>query len=561
MLLESGGDNVRFKTRPLSGADGASEATTPDTLVLDGQQRLTALLQSLMNGQSVETRDTKGKAVRRRFYIDMRKGLDPNADREDAVIIVPEDGIVRRFGGGVELDVSTAEREFEQHMFPVDRVFDSAEWRQAYSNYWNFDRDKMMLFNEFERDVIKRFEQYQVPVIQLRRQTPKEAVCLVFERVNTGGVVLTVFELLTATFAADDYQLRDDWSARERRLKDAYPVLRSLQSDDFLQAITLLVTMQRREEAIAAGVVGERAPGIGCKRKDILKLEVDDWKTWADRVEDGFGRAARFLYGQKVFTARDLPYRTQLVPLAASLVVLGTAGDTEGARQAISRWYWCGVFGELYGGATETRFARDLPELVAHIRDGAVEPTTVSDANFQPERLLTLRTRNSSAYKGIYALLMRDGCRDFRTGDTIEAQTYFEDKIDIHHVFPEAWCKRAGIPRESYNSVVNKTPLSATTNRQIGGRAPSVYVPSIQSRAGIEDETMTAILASHRIESELLRGDQYWRFFAQRAEALLSRIEHVMRKEISRRPGVFDQGFAGEPDDYDDAPAEDWLDA
>ena len=90
--------------------------------------------------------------------------------------------------------------------------------------------------------MIKRFEQYQVPVIELKKETPKEAVCLVFERVNTGGVPLTVFELLTAAFAADDFQLRDDWNAREARLKQQHPVLRNLQSDDFLQAISLLVT-------------------------------------------------------------------------------------------------------------------------------------------------------------------------------------------------------------------------------------------------------------------------------------------------------------------------------
>jgi len=156
---------------------------------------------------------------------------------------------------------------------------------------------------------------------------------------------------------------------------------------------------------------------------------------------------------------------------------------------------------------------------------------------------------------------MRDGCRDFRTGDTIEAQTYFEDKIDIHHVFPEAWCKRTGIARQSYNSVVNKTPLSATTNRQIGGRAPSAYVPSIQARAGIDDEAMDAILSSHCIDAGALRADQFWRFFEQRAEALVTRIERVMGKEIARRPGVFGQGFTGDQGDYDDSLDEEWTDA
>jgi hypothetical protein len=108
-------------------------------------------------------------------------------------------------------------------------------------------------------------------------------------------VALNVFELLTASFAADGFRLRDDWNAREQRLKQ-HPVLHSLQSDDFLQTVSLLVTLMRRREAVAAGTTSDRVPGISCKRKDILKLGVADWQAWADRVEAGFGRAARFLH-------------------------------------------------------------------------------------------------------------------------------------------------------------------------------------------------------------------------------------------------------------------------
>ena len=151
---------------------------------------------------------------------------------------------VKAFGGAIKLDVTTPEREYAADIFPVNRIFQSAEWRQAYNKHWNYAPDKIQLYDAFEREVIKRFEQYQVPVIELKKQTPKEAVCLVFERVNTGGVALNVFELLTASFASDDFQLRDDWNAREQRLKGQHPVLRGLQSDDFLQAISLLVTQK-----------------------------------------------------------------------------------------------------------------------------------------------------------------------------------------------------------------------------------------------------------------------------------------------------------------------------
>ncbi|MCL6613784.1 MAG: DUF262 domain-containing protein [Firmicutes bacterium] len=552
MLLETGGEGVRFKPRPLAGTPDRLRSVVPETLILDGQQRLTSLYQALMSTSAVETKDAKGKPIRRWYYLDMKKAIANDDDREDAVLSVPEDRQVKNFGGEIVLDVTAPEREYAADLFPVNRIFQSAEWRQAYNKYWNYAPEKIQLYDEFEREVIKRFEQYQIPVIVLKKETPKEAVCLVFERVNTGGVPLNVFDLLTASFAADDFQLREDWQTREKRMKEQYPVLRNLQSDDFLQAIALLVTQARRREALANGVSLDNAPGIGCKRRDILKLEVADWRNWADRVEEGFVRAARFLHGQKVFKARDLPYRTQLIPLAAIFVDLGQEGDTEGARQKIARWYWCGVLGELYGSAIETRFARDLPEVVAWVRGDTTEPITVQEANFQASRLITLRTRNSAAYKGLYALLLHTGALDFRSGEPIEVQTFFDEKVDIHHIFPEKWCKEHGIPPAIYNSIINKTALTVRTNRQIGCKAPSQYLPLIEENAKIPPARMDKILMSHGIVPEHVRADRFWEFFATRAEALLQRVEIAMGKTITRDPSLYRPGVVVET--YDEGP-------
>ena len=190
------------------------------------------------------------------------------------------------------------------------------------------------------------------------------------------------------------------------------------------------------------------------------------------------------------------------------------------------------------------------------VRGEAVEqPTTVQESSFQANRLLTLRTRNSSAYKGLYALLMRDSGCDFLTGEPIEAQTFFDDKIDIHHIFPEKWCKAAGIEPGSYNSVINKTALSARTNRQIGGRAPSRYLPAIEKAAGMGPARMDEILRSHCIAPEHLRADRFWEFYAARAEALLHRIGAAMGKTITREPELFRAGAVAEA--YDEG-LEEW---
>lgn len=531
MMLQAGNPDVRLKPRLVEGVV-FSNSLEPERLILDGQQRLTSLFQSLLLSQAVATRDPRGNPTKRWYYLDIQQALSPHGDRDDAILGLPEDRMLRNFRGEVIADYSTPAKEYEAELFPFAQVFDCSDWRSGYSAYWDYDREKVKRFDTFEKEIVKRFEQYQIPLILLRKETPKEAVCQVFEKVNTGGVSLTVFELLTATYAADDFSLRDDWAIREKRLKK-HEVLRNLQSDDFLQAIALLATRARRQQSIDTGVLPDNAPGISCKRKDILRLSLDEYQIWADFVTAGFERAARFLYGQKIFSARDLPYRTQITPLAAIFAVLSDRTESAGVTAKLARWYWSGVFGELYGSAIETRFAKDVPEVIEWI-NGIGEPSTVLDANFTPARLLTLRTRNSAAYKGLYALLMRDGCQDFRTGDPIDLQLYFDDRIDIHHIFPQDWCRRNEIDARRCDSIVNKTPISARTNRMISNNTPSNYLMRIQRNAGIDETRIEQILASHLIDPATLRSDKFDTFFQASEAALLDRIEGAMGKPIAR---------------------------
>ena len=90
-------------------------------------------------------------------------------------------------------------------------------------------------------------------------------------------------------------------------------------------------------------------------------------------------------------------------------MVLGNDADLHGSVQRIVQWFWCGVLGELYGGATETRFVRDLEQVPAWARARAGRTrcrAPSQDATFVESRLHSLRTREAAAYKGIYALLI-----------------------------------------------------------------------------------------------------------------------------------------------------------
>ncbi len=113
---------------------------------------------------------------------------------------------------------------------------------------------------------------------------------------------------------------------------------------------------------------------------------------------------------------------------------------TTTVKNMVKQWYWCGVFGELYGSANETRYANDITQVIKWITEDGDLPKTVTDFFFNPTRLLSLQSRQSAAYKGIMALILKNHARDFISGAEMDFSTYSNEKIDIHHIFPKDYC-------------------------------------------------------------------------------------------------------------------------
>jgi hypothetical protein len=311
MTLDTGGD-VNFKPRPVEGAPVGAKDVKPLSLLLDGQQRMTSLYQVTMRGKVVETVTPKKKKVKRWFYIDIRKALDPAVDREEAIIGVPEDKMVRgEFGREAGPDLSSNEREYKMLMYPVAKVFDWDHWQDGFDQAWAGDANAAVReeFRRFKREVLENFKYYRVPVIALDRSTSKEAVCVVFEKVNTGGKPLDAFELVTAMYAADGHELRKDWygddvnKGRHRRFVDTLRptdseagIIANVGNTDFLQAVSLFYTRERRREAEKAGKQGKELPAVTGNRQALLGLPLAAYKQYEKQVELGFLKAAKFLH-------------------------------------------------------------------------------------------------------------------------------------------------------------------------------------------------------------------------------------------------------------------------
>lgn len=545
MTLETGGP-VSFKPRPVEGAPTDANQVSPQSLLLDGQQRMTSLYQVTLRGKVVETVTPKNKKVKRWFYLDIRKAMDASADREDAIVTAPEDRIIRTdFGREIVLDLSTPEREYAELMYPVSQVFDWDDWQDGFQNHWRGDQHETLReeFRAFRRQILENFKRYQVPVIALDRSTSKEAVCVVFEKVNTGGKALDAFELVTAIYAAAGHELRRDWYGQDgykgrhgrfgetlRPAGQDTGIIAAVSNTDFLQAISLFYTRERRRAAEKAGKLGKELPSVTGNRQALLNLPLEAYKQYERQVEQGFMQAAKLLHMLHIYRIFDLPYQSQIVPLAAILADIGEDWEHEANRAKLVRWYWNGVFGELYGSAVETRIARDFMEVPLWLKGGP-EPSTVSETVFRADRLKTMKMRLSAAYKGMNILLMQEGAQDFRSGQKFDHIVFFGENVDIHHIFPQDWCRKHGIKPEVFDSIINKTPLSYRTNRIIGGVAPSEYLSKLEqgdsTTPPIDRTRLDEYLISHLIDPALLRADRFEPFMEDRQRRLLALIEQA----------------------------------
>ena len=525
MFLDYGNPNIKFKYRVIEGAQQTT--LTPQSLILDGQQRLTSIYTSMFSKNPVNTQTDKGKKIQRYYYIDIEKSLDADCDRIDAIISIPETKIITsNFGRNIQLDLTSQQKEFENKMFPLNIIFDSAansDWYFDYCFYHNRDKFVMEEYKKFKKEIIDKVSQYQIPIITLEQDTPREAVCQVFENVNTGGVSLTVFELVTAIFAMDDFQLREDWKIRQQKFSFS-DILKIITATDFLTACTLLKSYHLNQT-------------VSCKKKDVLNLKLDEYKKYADILDKGFFEAESFLQEERIFSYRDLPYSTQLIPLAVICALLDEKNklNLSNVREKIRQWYWCGVFGELYGGMTESRYVNDVVGVMNWICNSGNFPKTVEDFSFNPMRLSTLQTRNSAAYKGFMALIMKNSAKDFISGKPMDFVLYKSSNIDIHHIFPQKYCLNKNFDVKKWNSAINKTPLSYSTNRIIGGEAPSKYLSKIQSANQVNVQNLKDYLASHWINFDDCTNDDFDSFIANRANCLLDAVEKATGKKISGR--------------------------
>ncbi len=248
-----------------------------------------------------------------------------------------------------------------------------------------------------------------------------------------------------------------------------------------------------------------------CKRKDVLSMRVDQIRAgWAPILE-GLTRALYLLRDDcGVVLPAWLPYNTILVPMAAVMARVSTlkGPKSSAAQQQVRKWFWCSVFGQTYEKAPNSQSVRDYGELIEWI-DGGSPPQAVRNFSFDRSMLRQTTPRQRAIYRGVIALVLRNGATDFHTDARITASIIRDKKIDDHHVFPQAYLEehRPDVTHLLRDCVLNRTLIDKETNIRISRRAPSDYLTEIRTTIG----PSTSTISSPRTFCREVRRPGYYR--------------------------------------------------
>ena len=224
-----------------------------------------------------------------------------------------------------------------------------------------------------------------------------------------------------------------------------------------------------------------------------------------------------------------------LAVILARLAQMPGALSTQASWDKINQWFWCGVFGELYGSSSVSlRAARDVREVVDWVAGNAeTVPQTVRDAQFAESRLLSAR-EDSAIFRAIFALLMARGAQDWRTAKGFDKETVDQLQPGFHRIFPAAWCARHRVDEVLAGSVLNRTPMGKRTEVVTDGYGPDRYLARVQAKSLMDDSEFDAVLASHNLDAQLLHKARFAEFLADRRRRFVGMVEHAMGKEVYR---------------------------
>jgi hypothetical protein len=421
---------------------GVSEFPPAVYYVLDGQQRITSLVRVFLQSPSNSEF----------FYFDLKQLLDfDTAGRTSPNWVLRRKSTSKLPARCLRSEVVS---DPERCQVLVEEYFESGE------ETLRGDRPAQRRASAKVNRVFETMRNYQIPLVIIDRGDSTEAICRIFETINSTGTRLTTFDLAVARFfpEPDLHQLWHD-------SRSEYPVLArfSAEGERVLQVIALLVGYETKTYLEAT-------------RGTLLSLQRDKIAgRWGEAVQ-ALAQAYDWVEARGA-VPNMLANDALLVPLAffLSTITVTWKQHNPGYGAILERWYFASALQQGARQASNYRVAQSAASLRAWLTDGVTPEAP--NVEITPEDLLKL-AKSDNRYRAIHSVLRWKGGRDLWTEEPLDP-----DDIEDHHLFPAVLIKREGLPKRQLDSIANKLLVSTSTNRMLGDRLPSDYFDKLLREA------------------------------------------------------------------------------
>lgn len=467
----------------------------PNDLVIDGQQRLTALL-AAMYGVTIMDKNYKERAIRISF-----------------------NPLTREFAVWTPAFEKNPEWISEiSQVFAADEEHNISKFRKAYIKIVNEGRAKNNE-EELTEDEEDRIEEnindllnlgiYSLPTLKINSKANEENVADIFVRVNSGGQNLTeknFIETLIAVydnavhdkinkFCADSRIPANGTSFNQIMQVDPSHLIRMSVGVGFRRARLRYVYMLLRGKNLKTGEITQNIREENLKIfKESLDMvtNLNNWHAFMNLFASAGYLKGSFLASSNAVVFSYVLYLIGKYDYKVSSVEL---------QKIISKWIFMSTITGFYTGSTESQVEKQFADLRdVHNADefvvylDSVIANRFTDDYFEyslPSELNSSSATSPAWYGYIAAINVLGTPMLFSTAPLSQ---YFilgtsgdKNSIDKHHIFPKNYLGKIGYNNDrDRNQIANFTYLDYATNIDISDAPPTEYVSRYRDKLGEE---------------------------------------------------------------------------
>ena len=508
----------------------------PDDLVIDGQQRLTALL-AAMEGVKIKDKNYKERHI--------KIGFNP-LTREFKVWTMAVERSPEYINS--VSDVFDADKEHAVTRFRRNYIKDLNEAREKAGDPVLTEDEEITV--EDNINAILDLKIYSLPTLRINAQADEEDVSEIFVRVNSGGQKLTeknFIETLLAVFDNDVHDQINRFCAESRVPLDGTAYNHILKVDPVhLIRVAVGIGFYRARLKYAYQLMRGKDLRTGATTSETRQENLKVFKESLDVVTNlNNWHAFLNLFAQAGYVSGDFVAASNAVVYSYVMFLIGKYKynlKTVDLNKAITKWIYMTTVTGFYSGSTESTVERifadlrdvNTPEEYVMYLDEVIA-SRFTDDYFEvslPKYLGTSSTTSPSWLGYIAAINVLGTPMLFSTASAaqflIPGASGTKNAIDRHHIFPKHYLETIGYQDDrDRNQVANYTYIDYPTNIDISDKPPVEYVGMYRERLGEEGYRRTC--AENALPEDFEKMD-YPEFLMERRKLMAK----IIRKGYER---------------------------